>query len=91
MYAIFVQNPNATFVPMFISYYIPLTNSSVCLQKHNSMFNFCCHLKRHDAQYLHQPRKANFLALPTFCGPGSVVGIVTGYGLDGPGIESRWG
>jgi hypothetical protein len=25
------------------------------------------------------------------CGPGSVVGIGTGYGLDGPGIESRWG
>jgi len=24
-------------------------------------------------------------------GPGSVVGISTGYGLDGPGIESRWG
>ena len=24
-----------------------------------------------------------------FCGPGSVVGIATGYGLDGPGIESR--
>jgi len=24
-------------------------------------------------------------------GPGSVVGIATGYGLDGPGIESRWG
>jgi hypothetical protein len=24
------------------------------------------------------------------CGPGSVVGIATGYGLDGPGIESRW-
>jgi len=23
------------------------------------------------------------------CGPGSVVGIATGYGLDGPGIESR--
>jgi hypothetical protein len=22
------------------------------------------------------------------CGPGSVVGIETGYGLDGPGIES---
>jgi hypothetical protein len=22
---------------------------------------------------------------------GSVVGIATGYGLDGPGIESRWG
>jgi len=23
--------------------------------------------------------------------PGSVVGITTGYGLDGPGIEFRWG
>ena len=26
-----------------------------------------------------------------FCGPGSSVGIATGYGLDDPGIESRWG
>ena len=25
------------------------------------------------------------------CGSGSVVGIVTGYGLDDPGLESRWG
>ena len=25
------------------------------------------------------------------CGPDSVVGIATGYGLDGPRIESRWG
>ena len=25
------------------------------------------------------------------CGPGSVVGIATTYGLDGLGIESRWG
>jgi hypothetical protein len=24
-------------------------------------------------------------------GPGISVGIATGYGLDGPGIESRWG
>ena len=24
-------------------------------------------------------------------GPGSVVGIATGYGVDGPGIEARWG
>jgi len=24
-------------------------------------------------------------------GPGSSVGIVTAYGLDGPGNESRWG
>jgi len=27
----------------------------------------------------------------SFCGPGSVVGIATGYELEGPGIESRWG
>jgi hypothetical protein len=25
------------------------------------------------------------------CGPGSVDGIATAYGLDGPEIESRWG
>ena len=25
------------------------------------------------------------------CGPGSSVGIAADYGLDGPGIESRWG
>ena len=25
------------------------------------------------------------------CGPGSSVGIATDYGLDGPGIECRWG
>jgi len=25
------------------------------------------------------------------CGPGSSVGLATGYGLDGPGIESWWG
>jgi hypothetical protein len=34
------------------------------------------------------------LALCTYCpirGPGSVVGTATAYGLDGPGIESRWG
>ena len=27
---------------------------------------------------------------PERCGPGSVVSIVTGYGLDGLGIESHW-
>jgi hypothetical protein len=25
------------------------------------------------------------------CGPGSSVGIATDYGVDGPGIETRWG
>jgi hypothetical protein len=27
----------------------------------------------------------------TLCGPGRVVGMATGYGLDGPRIHSRWG
>ena len=31
------------------------------------------------------------IALDSLHGPGSVVGIATGYGLDGPGIEYRWG
>jgi len=39
------------------------------------------------------PKQINYF--PMFivhkCGPGSVVGIATAYGLDGPGIESRWG
>jgi len=41
-----------------------------------SLTNFCCNLV-----YI------NYEA----CGPGSSFGIATGYGLDGPGIESRWG
>ena len=31
------------------------------------------------------------IKLLTMCVPGSIVGIATGYGLDGPGIEFRWG
>jgi hypothetical protein len=35
--------------------------------------------------------KREFYAFFTFNGgPGSSVGIETGYGLEGPGIESRW-
>jgi hypothetical protein len=36
---------------------------------------------------------SNICIWTTHCnirGPGSVVGIATGYGLDGPGIESQW-
>jgi hypothetical protein len=33
----------------------------------------------------------NFSYYVSDCGPGSSVGIATDYGLDGPGIESRWG
>ena len=31
------------------------------------------------------------IAFNCVCVPGGSVGIATGYGLDGPGIESRWG
>ena len=33
----------------------------------------------------------NIYMLCICCGSGSSVGIATGYGLDGPGIKSRWG
>jgi len=32
-----------------------------------------------------------FILFMGFCGPDSSVDIATGYGLDDPGIESRWG
>jgi hypothetical protein len=32
-----------------------------------------------------------YLCLAFWSGPGSIVGIATGYGLDNPGIESWWG
>ena len=31
------------------------------------------------------------IIIPLCCGPDSIVGIAIGYGLDGPGIEFRWG
>jgi hypothetical protein len=34
---------------------------------------------------------AKFNGLPTLHDVGRVVGMATGYGLDSPGIESRWG
>jgi len=42
--------------------------------------HFCC--------FIYWNYKSSFI---THCGLGSSVGIATGYGLDGPGIESLWG
>ena len=40
----------------------------------------------------HQVTTTSFCILSLhYCGPDSVVGIATGYGLDGPGIGSRLG
>jgi hypothetical protein len=33
----------------------------------------------------------NYILYNKSCGPGSLVSIATGYGIEGPGIESRWG
>ena len=41
--------------------------------------------------YSRQKSLWNLVRLLWLEGPGSSVGIATGYGLDGPGIESRWG
>ena len=47
--------------------------------------------------FVNRKRTAPTANVTVFCdghrapGPGSVVGIATGYGLDGPVIESRWG
>jgi hypothetical protein len=41
---------------------------------------------------LEAPKSNNTIHLDiSLCGPGSSVRIETGYGLDGPGIESWWG
>ena len=39
----------------------------------------------------HLDKSYNHKLICCTCGPGSVVGIATAYGLVGPGIESRWG
>jgi hypothetical protein len=38
-----------------------------------------------------QMRRHNSVIMINICGPDSVVGIATSYGLDGQGIEFRWG
>ena len=46
----------------------------------------------HQVVFHYAERRIKFIRKDSsrLCGPGSVVGIATGYGLDGPGIESRW-
>jgi hypothetical protein len=76
---------------------ISYTKKMLCTYIYSAKFNLkqCLSLKH----YLHQScnkdaccRKTNrsscFYIDPL---PGSVFGIATGYGLEGPGIESQWG
>jgi hypothetical protein len=41
--------------------------------------------------YVHFLSGLQLILVPVQSGPGCSVGIATDYGLDGPGIESRWG
>ena len=48
--------------------------------------------QRHVNTLCHRTLQIFFYWVPcNLGGPGSVVGIATGYGMDGPEIESRWG
>ena len=47
----------------------------------------CLHVMHRD----HFTFEFSIYEMSTICGPGSSVSIATLYGLDGPGIESRWG
>jgi len=61
-----------------IDYYLPLSVQSVPV----------CHIRLSVLVWLLLKFVPSIICN---CGPGSVVGIATGYGLDGPGIESRCG
>jgi len=59
------------------------------------IFNFVwniSHSKKTSVRYYHKPLAKRQLVLTHrhTIGPGSVLGKATDYGLDGPGIESRW-
>jgi hypothetical protein len=44
-----------------------------------------------DVEKITSGKKKLFSYLLNACGAGGVVGIATGYGVDGPVIKSRWG
>ena len=46
---------------------------------------------RNEEVLLRDKKQRNILHEINKTGSGSVAGIATAYGLDGPGIESRWG
>jgi len=52
----------------------------------NSEIFLLANKKKHNNRYV-----STVFSIWSQRGPGSVVSIATGYGLDGPGIESRWG
>jgi len=62
---------------------------SICLDKFsNSYYHRTCNLTKYCSVDNASCIAQNSLEL--YGGPDSSVGITSGYGLDGPGIESRW-
>ena len=53
---------------------------------HHVGFSLYNYIKIHGLQNIQLVKLYNKIS-----GPGSSVGIATAYGLDGPGIKSRWG
>ena len=52
----------------------------------------CCLYKQLVVNYYSSCNAVTFFGMYyLISGTGSVVGIATAYGLEGPGIESRWG
>ena len=79
-----IQRKFALSYKFFFSPFKPIIDSYVTAVQYLKL-----HALRERRHHLHT---SLFVCLSSvFRGPGSSVGIVTDYGLDGPGIESRWG
>ena len=98
-------DPPWTISPPPPGFFLP--NTSVSLHVHYRSFNTKVFIpdtptvcfstgkeqQRWTTSHVTKPVQLNvlFSKLKSFSGPGSVVGIATAYGLDGPGIEPWWG
>ena len=83
-----------TVVAVKITVFWDVTPCSVSRSYEHFIGTCFLHLKAMRNSGFHQDlgvRLPNTWPYFPICGPGSVVGIATGYGLHGPGIQSRWG
>ena len=77
--------PKKKIISMFESQNKSTRISKTCVEKQR--IKYVCY----DLCYLESKEKNSNLLRMKIAGRDSSVGITTGYGLDGPGIESRWG
>ena len=66
-------------------------NSSVIFFLIYTLYDWLVHRSTNTITSIFVSRLNRLTPINIRCGPGSSVGIATGYGMDGPGIESRWG